>query len=553
LDAAEADLCRRQWDVIVVGTGVGGSTVGHALAAAGHLVLFCELGHAVDGLPALRGGYPELSPGLGGRVLGADDSRRLLAAGRSADVIDDCSARRRRRFVPFIGCGAGGSSALYGMAFERLMPADFNEADPASGEDGRLGGQAWPVSYAEMASYYHRAERLYRVRGERDPVAQMSMGPLEWPALGTAPALSPAAAELASYLRNRGLHPYALPSACEQVPGCETCQGYLCDRGCKNDAFNVCLAPAVRQHGASVIDRCRVTAIRHDGRRVTGVHGLRDGRPLRLQARHVVLAAGALQTPCILLASDSSASAKGHVGLGNQSGLLGRGLMRHLIDLYLVRPRLEPGEPLDNRRKELAFNDFYRHQGTRLGTVQSFGRLPPADMLLGSLQDDWRASPWGWSAGLVGPLKPLLKPLLHDMAKNWLVLASIAEDLPRADNAVTPGSTPGSVSLRYRLDDSARARVTKFRGLMAQTLAGRRWRRVAQAENNQRIAHVCGTCRFGDDPVSSVLDRWNRVRGIDNLSVVDSSFFPTSGGTNPSLTIAANALRVADQLGTELG
>jgi choline dehydrogenase-like flavoprotein len=540
------------WDVLVVGTGMGGGTLGHALAQAGRSVLFCEVGRAVAGQALLRATYPELAGGGDGRVLGAADTERLRAAGRYAEVLHDHSTSRPRASVPFIGAGAGGSSALYGMAFERFLPMDFDPAEPPAAKDSASLARTWPVSYADMAPYYARAERLYRVRGETDAVALRQMGGAQPPDLLPPPEWSPAGTELAAFLRLRGLNPYVLPSACEYVDGCSTCQGFLCSRNCKNDAGNICLNPAVQQHGAAVLDHCRVLGVMSDGRRATGVHVLRKGQALRLQARQVVLAAGALQTPGILLASDSG-PARAQAGLGNASGLVGRGLMRHLIDLYLVRPRVGSGEIFDNRRKELAFNDFYSHQGSKLGTVQSFGRLPPAAMLLGSLQDDLRATRWPRAAGLVSLAGPLLRPVLHDMAENWHTLASIAEDLPYADNGVSPGSAPGEVVLRYKLQAEAHARSALFRRLMADTLKGRRWRRLAQADNNQRIAHVCGTCRFGDDPSTSVLDQWNRVRGVDGLSVVDSSFFPSSGGTNPSLTIAANALRVAERIDAELG
>ena len=124
------------------------------------------------------------------------------------------------------------------------------------------------------------------------------------------------------------------------------------------------------------------------------------------------------------------------------------------------------------------------------------------------------------------------------------------EDLPYSDNRVLPAvdGPAGAVHITYRLRDQDRVRIARFRSLMKTALKPLRWRLIKQAENNQRIAHVCGTCRFGNDPKTSVLDQNNRCHDLDNLYVVDSSFFPSSGGTNPSLTIAANALRVADQL-----
>ena len=129
-----------------------------------------------------------------------------------------------------------------------------------------------------------------------------------------------------------------------------------------------------------------------------------------------------------------------------------------------------------------------------------------------------------------------------------VVLASIMEDLPFEDNAVLPGEGSDRVAIRYRIHDRERRRIELFRKRLAGVLKPLSFRVVKQAENNQRIAHACGTCRFGDDPKDSVLDRWNRAHQVRNLYVVDSSFFPSSGGTNPALTIAANALRVADHL-----
>jgi choline dehydrogenase-like flavoprotein len=132
-----------------------------------------------------------------------------------------------------------------------------------------------------------------------------------------------------------------------------------------------------------------------------------------------------------------------------------------------------------------------------------------------------------------------------------MILAATLEDFPYADNRVEPARTDAQgarLAIEYRVRDADRARIAAFRKKMGEVLSGYSFKLIKQAENNQRIAHVCGTCRFGDDPATSVLDRNNRAHGLANLYVVDSSFFPSSGGTNPSLTIAANALRVADHL-----
>ena len=130
------------------------------------------------------------------------------------------------------------------------------------------------------------------------------------------------------------------------------------------------------------------------------------------------------------------------------------------------------------------------------------------------------------------------------------MLATIMEDLPYEDNAVapSPGTDGGGLTIRYRIRDHDSARVRALRARVADALKPYRFLLLKQAEDNRYLAHVCGTCRFGHDPRQSVLDAGNKAHGLSNLYVVDGSFFPSSGGTNPALTIAANALRVADRL-----
>jgi choline dehydrogenase-like flavoprotein len=303
--------------------------------------------------------------------------------------------------------------------------------------------------------------------------------------------------------------------ACEFVPDCACCQGYLCPQPCKNDSARVCLDRAVKYHAAVLLDNCEVQRLEATRERITAVHGVRDGKPFTVHGRTVILAAGALATPAILLRSATSIWPD---GLANHSGLVGRNLMRHLVDLYAVRPNTR--EPSDNRRKEFAFNDYYIHQGIKLGAVQSFGRLPP---------------------------KKIKMMALKLMLERDVILASMIEDLPYADNRVSL-APDGTTRIRYRLPDEAHARVKLQRRLLTNSFRPYPVRLIKQAQSNERIAHACGTCRFGDDPASSVLNRDNRAHDLENLYVVDSSFFPSSGGTNPALTIAANALRVADAI-----
>lgn len=540
-------LASKYWDVIVVGTGMGGATAGYALAKAGKRVLFCERGKCLsDSAQAIFGAYPEQLLKDTTDVVGA--RQFLLRGGRYAEDVIDASSGRLRRFIPFMGAATGGSTSLYGMALERLFPSDFHPQKNFPQADGASLVESWPISYAALAPFYAAAERLYRVRGSVDPLRPA--GP-QAPQLLSAPPLSPAADGLFRLLQAEGMHPYRLPQACEFVEGCEGCQGYLCHRGCRNDSERICLTPAIREHGASLLDECDVSYIEADLRRVTRLRCAWRGTAIELTGRHIVLAAGALQTPNLLLRSTSKDWPR---GLANGSGLVGRNLMRHFIDLYAVRRDASvEQDTFDNRQKEIAFNDLYQRAGSKLGSVQSFGRLPPAQIMFAELQRHIRDGWSGWMAPIMSALKPALIGYMRDMVKETLVLAAIVEDLPYADNQVAPGAAGaeslGVVEIRYRISPHEKARIKEMRRSMAALLKTRRFRLLRQAANNERIAHACGTCRFGTDATASVLDPWNKAHELDNLYVVDSSFFPSSGGTNPSLTIAANALRVAQDIG----
>jgi choline dehydrogenase-like flavoprotein len=524
------EIERKHWDCLVIGTGIGGATLGSAIAKAGHSVLFLEKGRAPFlHADTLRGAYPESRfPHL--EPASARYATLLGRAGRCYDEVRD----GRRSFVPLIGCGTGGSSALYGMAMERFLPADFEPARYFPKASGSSLTDAWPIRYEQMAPFYQLAEALYRVRGGRDslrPGASDLLPP---------PPLSPRNAELFAHFQRQGLHPYYLPLACEYVPGCECCQGYLCPRDCKNDAGRICLEPAVRDHGATLLDECEVVCLEAGANRVTGVVGRWHGRTVNLRAARVILAAGALMTPALLL---RTTSVDWPQGLANASGQVGRNLMRHCVDLYLVFPRVGG----QNGLKEIGISDFYQFEGGKLGTLQSFGLLPPAPILVATMAKDVHDA-----VPLASPLFRLLQPLLGGalsrIFRRGVLLATIMEDLPYADNRVVPGPPLG---IDYHLHPHDLARVRVFRTHIAKLLKPYYFLNLRQAEKNSLLAHVCGTCRFGEDPTTSVLDPHNRAHGISNLYVVDSSFFPSSGGTNPALTIAANALRVADHLLSE--
>lgn len=326
----------------------------------------------------------------------------------------------------------------------------------------------------------------------------------------------------------------------------------ICPHPCKNDSARVCLEPALAL-GAAVLDQTRVIRLETQGSRVSRVICRRSsakdgsvGEDFVLQADMIVLAAGALETPCILLRSTSTDHPR---GLANASGVVGRNLMRHYVDLFPVFLRGEPGEPgLGDGRKELAFNDLYWDNGIKLGTVQSFGVLPPAPIIVAALEHELRHKLGKW----VSPLLPLVRPVIRGFLRRKFerahIMVSIVEDLPFAENRVEPADELGEVNLHYRVQSIERHRIKLLRQRMGKLLKPMSFMAMKQAENNDRIAHVCGTCRAGDDSRESALNRDNRAHDVDNLWVVDSSYFPSSAGINPGLTIAANALRVANAI-----
>jgi choline dehydrogenase-like flavoprotein len=518
-----AQVAKQSWDVIVVGTGIGGATLGYALARAGKRVLFCEAGNSTLADGALRGRYAEQFL-TRGHTSYQDILRR---AGRYHEEILDRSASRPKGFIPFIGSGSGGSSALYGMVLERFLPCDFAPRANYPDAPGALLPERWPINYEELVPYYELAERLYRVR--RDA------------------ALSPCGQEMFGFLQGKGLHPYRLPQACEFVAGCEGCQGYLCAKDCKNDSSRICLEPAMREFGAHLLDNCKVVRLLANRQEVTGVECVLGGKRVILQAGIVVLAAGALATPKLLL---ESASSLWPSGVANDSGMVGRSLMRHYVDLYAVFTKSRP--VTRGNVKEIGFNDFYQLHGKKFGSVQSFGLLPPAEMLAASMVQDVRDGRMPWAGTLFNFMRPAVIPLLKRMLSRTTILAAIMEDLPYADNQLAlmrDSANEPRLALTYTVRDYDKARLRECRSTIGDALKPYRFMLFKQAENNRRLAHVCGTCRFGLDPTNSVLDRSNKAHNLSNLYAVDASFFPSSGGTNPGLTIAANALRVAAHLG----
>jgi len=530
---------RVDWDVIIIGAGMGGGMLGHRLARAGRRVLFVEKGRStLPGTPGtIRSAMPELAEPQASRSISTYYDA-LARAGRSSDEVTDISGRRPRQFVPYIGSGTGGSSAIYGMVCERFFVDDFTPRQHFADPGESTVPEAWPVSYEQMAPWYTEAEKLLGVRGQPDPLRPEAADV----ALPAAPPFSVDNQPLVNYLSGRGLHPYHLPMACDYTDDCATCQAYLCAKSCKYDGARSGVGPAVTEYGAQLLAECQVLRLESDRTRVQQVICQRHSDMLTLKAKVVVLAAGALATPVLLLNSRSGDWAR---GLANGSDMVGRNLMRHVMDWIEVWP--QRGSKITAENKEIGLNDFYFIDGQKYGTVQSAGSmasLAPIDMMMNQP---------GLMSKALRLASVAARPIYNQFISGGLVLAAIMEDLPYLDNRVLPSDRPSvdgrqRLRLQYRLHPGEVERREVFLRALKEVLQPFRTLTLRTGANNGTLGHVCGTVRFGTDPATSVLDPQNRAHEVDNLYVVDASFFPSSTGINPSLTIAANALRVAEHI-----
>ncbi len=515
IDALKA----RNWDVIVIGTGIGGGTIGRALAEKGLSVLFLEQGPA---------GYRREETALD--LAMADPVARHLRGFWPTPVSARIGGRALEFFAP-LGAGPGGSSVFYAATLERPEPHDL---DHSAARPHPTGG--WPVSYAEMAPYLARAEALYHVCGEPDPLSK------DPGALLPPPPLEAADRALMERLRANGLHPYRLHAAIRHLPGCGECLGRKCPRACKMDARSAGIEPALATGRAALLCEAEVVAIR-GGDRVTHVELRHGGALHRLSARAHVLAGGALASPRLLLASASEAWPE---GLGNASGLVGRGLMFHLNEMLAVWPRGGARSP--GPSKAISFRDLYWRDGRRFGTVQAMGIDVGEGEALHYLRLAIARSPWLSRLPGARQLARIPAALVVRLLGSAKVFVGIIEDLPMDENRVTlDPARPDRLSFTYDFPPELLARRRAFRRAMKRAFAGLPRAFLGHAPE-PNTGHPCGTLRMGQDAARSVTDADCRLWGVENLWVADASVFPSSMGVNPSLTIAANALRVADRI-----
>lgn len=511
------------WDVIVIGSGVGGGLVSRRLAELGLRVLIIERGKNFGD-----------SPDHFSCEFSSPSAR--LDEGWWPQPLAGHLGKRAVELEGVIGAGVGGTSLRYAATLERPEPADLDHTPRRPHPTG-----GWPVSYAEFVPYFRRAEEYFCINGELDPLVD-DPDPLPY----SPRPHTPAERRFSNRLRAKGLHPYQTHVAARFLPGCENCFGTRCPKRCKMDGRSAGVLPALATGRAAVLDSCTALCI-NAAENVTSITCSKDGQLFDLSARAYVLAAGGLGSPSLLLRSRSEAWPD---GLGNRHGVVGRNLMFHLSEILAVWPadksaRDEPAQ------RSISLRDLYYRDGCRMGLVQTMGLKADYGHVLHAAQMRLATS----ALRNIRPLHHLLRIPAYIVAGILgpaHLFVGVLEDFPNPQNRLIANpSSPDRLEFSYAFTDELEVRRKLFRRAISEAFSG--FPRMFMSHDPQlNFAHPCGTVRFGEDQRTSVLDRDCRVHGVDNLFVADSSFMPTSNGVNPSLTIGANALRVAERIAASL-
>ncbi len=516
------------YDLIVIGSGPGGASLAQRLAPTGKRILILERG---DYLPRSESNW---------------DSQAVFVEGRY-QVDETWTNADGDSFKPGLHYYVGGNSKVYGAALFRLRERDFDEVVHAGGIS-----PAWPLKYDDFAPFYNDAERLFHVHGVRgeDPTEPPTRTPYPFPAVKHEPKV----AELSDKLSGIGLQPFHLPLGIlldQQADGsptptstcmrCSYFDGFPCLLNGKADAQVVCIDPMLAANdNVTLLTGAYVSRLGTDdtGRRIDAVHVERAGVEEIYTADTVVVACGALSSALLLL---RSANDRHPSGLANGSGQVGRNYMRHDMSV-LMAVMTHVNETVF--QKTLAFSDFYFGADDwdyPLGLVQMCA-TSHADQVKGEALPAWLE----WL-----PDMPFDQIARHSM-DFWLQ----SEDLPHSDNRVY--YKDGKVHLD--LVNTNPEALKHLKRKLEQVLSDIGWPAVLLERSLylgkdipiNGTSHQAGTCRFGSDPATSVLNLDCRAHEVDNLYVADASFFPSIGAVNPTLTIIANALRVADIIADRL-
>ena len=511
------------YDLCIIGAGVGGGALAQALAPTGKRILLLNR----------LGSLPREAENWSPQALFTQDRYK------SGETWTDAASGER--FRPAMYHWLGGNTKVYGSALLRMRPEDFDELETLDGTS-----PAWPISYADLAPHYDRAEAVYHVHGDRgsDPF-EPPAGPFPHPPL----AHDARIAEVALGLQAQGVRAFELPMGVklsQENPGTgafvlrETFEamgraafdGFPDLLHLKCDAEVASVEPAAAHDNVTLVTGAEVTRLVTDasGNRVTHAEAMVDGEVVTFEADAFALCAGAVHSAALLL---RSASDLHPVGLANGSGTVGRHFMRHVTSKFYTVATQTPNPT--KFQKTLAVNDFYfgipgdeEWESIPLGHIHLMGKHA-GWQILADLGED--------------AMSPEEADQIAAHSVDWWVQS---EDLPLAENRITLDDA-GGIVLQYR--ETNRKAQEKLMDVLEEKLREIGFDQFLRVPMPISVVnHQCGTCRMGNDPATSVVNVDGRAHDLDNLWLADASVFPTSGATNPTLTIAANAFRVADRL-----
>ena len=486
-------------DIVIIGSGAGGGTLAWALRNSGASVLILE-----------RGGYLPQEP---------ENWDAAAVFGRKRykpkEVWEDGAGRP---FVPGVHYFVGGNTKVYGAALPRFRQEDFEAMEHEGGTS-----PAWPISYEDLEPYYAKAEQLFRVRGAagEDPTEPPRSTPYVLPPVPHEPEV----AALHDAFADQGLKPFSLPMGIDlggRCIRCHTCDGFPCKVLAKSDADVCCVRPALESSSVSIMTHtwARRLILAPEGRKIAAVEVEHNGTRSRIRAGQFVVSCGAVNSAALLLRSQPG-------GLANSSGHMGRNYMMHNNSALLA-----VNVSRRNRttfQKTLSLNDYYL-------------RGPDWPFPLGNLQIIGKVN--GTMLKSARPRVPEI--LLNRIARHSMDWWVMSEDLPSPDNRVTL-SRSGRIRVHWEPNNLVTHRRLLKEAVRIMKRAGYHMT-FTETMGIATNSHQCGTLRMGLNPATSVLDPWCKAHDLDNLYVVDASFFPSSAAMNPALTIAAQALRVAHHL-----
>ncbi|MEM8994840.1 MAG: GMC family oxidoreductase [Acidobacteriota bacterium] len=542
-------------DVLIVGSGAGGGPLALELSRAGSEVIVLEKG-------------PRHPRAAYGRDEVEVTRRSFFAPTIDRDphtVVTRHSPESQLTQLGWIASCVGGGTAHMGAYLYRFHPDDFRMASrfgsPADPSGVPLELVDWPFGYDELEPWYARAEREVGVSGLGgvNPFEGPRSGPYPMPPLDA----HPAAELLENAMRARGGHPFPTPRAVTSRPYkgrppcayCETCAGYGCPVGARGSSQEALLPRAEATGRCQVLPDCMVRTITVDDRgRATGCEFFDPGGEVRaVRADVVCICCSAVESARLLLLSRSSRFPD---GLANGSGRVGRHLQFHGVSMgegRIPKARL-PGAIADSPHPFLGrsmMDHYFLPDGVSepsKGGLLRFFIQPPSPVATAE-RFAFGQTPTLWGRGLQEALRSHFQDGLS------LGFEVFHDFLPNAETFV---DLDPEVRDRWGLPVARiHLHVPEHHRRCGQWVMDRAFELLTDVGAEGFVRHsvggtssylVHGTCRAGDDPSTSVVDRFCRTHEVENLYVVDGSFMPTSGGASPTLTILANSFRVAEHL-----